>query len=113
MTTLILGGTSRSGTRILDRPAVASVPVGSASRRTGLDWNERAAWGDAVHLLTFARASAGGVPAQEAGPPVRLFTDLLDGRNASLTDGIEQLPGRPASALRAYARRAAGSGAWS
>lgn len=67
-----------------------------------------------VDVPTFVEdLAADGVPAQEAEPLARLFTEILDGRNASLTDGIDQLLGRPASSLDAYARRNANSGAWS
>ena len=37
--------------------------------------------------------AADGVPPQEAEPLAYLFTEILDGRNASLTDGVEQLLG--------------------
>jgi uncharacterized protein YbjT (DUF2867 family) len=268
MTTLILGGPGRTGTRILDRLTSAAIPARPASRRTGFDWDDRSTWATTLHgataayvcftpdlafpgvpekmealgrlaateglqrlvllsgrgeegaraseaglreggvpttvlrcswfqqnfsehflagpvrrgrlrlpapdvpeafvdlddvadaavialtqtppenatyelsgpeLLTFAQAAtvlagarnqpvsfeevdvptfvedlaADGIPAQEAEPLARLFTEILDGRNASLTDGIGQLLGRPASPLNAYARRTADSGAWS
>jgi uncharacterized protein YbjT (DUF2867 family) len=41
-----------------------------------------------------------------------LFTEVLDGRNASLADGVEQALGRPARDFRDYAREAAASGVW-
>ncbi|WP_242607606.1 NmrA family transcriptional regulator [Zhihengliuella halotolerans] len=68
---------------------------------------------EAVDVPTFlADLAADGVPAQEAEPLAGLFTDILDGRNASLAGGIQELLGRPASPLREYARRAAAAGAW-
>lgn len=57
--------------------------------------------------------AADGVPAQEAEPLAHLFTDILDGRNASLTDGIHTLLDRQPSSLQTYARRTVGSGVWS
>jgi uncharacterized protein YbjT (DUF2867 family) len=57
--------------------------------------------------------AADGVPAEEAEPLAYLFTDILDGRNASLTDGIPSLLRREPSSFRTYARRAAAAGAWS
>ena len=55
----------------------------------------------------------------EAGlPPVQidlleyLFTTVLDGRNASTTDGVQRALGRPARSFRDYARSVAESGAW-
>ena len=41
-----------------------------------------------------------------------LFTTVLDGRNAYVTDGVERALGRPARDFRDYARAAAASGAW-
>lgn len=69
---------------------------------------------EAVDVPSFVRDLAvDGVPAEEAEPLAHLFTDILDGRNAFLADGIERLLGRPASPFRTYVRRAAASGAWS
>ena len=42
-----------------------------------------------------------------------LFTEILDGRNASLADGVQRALGRPARDFRDFARRAAAEGAWS
>jgi uncharacterized protein YbjT (DUF2867 family) len=42
-----------------------------------------------------------------------LFTEVLDGRNARLADGIERALGRPPRDFRDYARGAAAAGAWS
>jgi len=77
MTTLILGGAARSGTRILDR------------------------------LTATGRRGRLRIPAPD------LFTDGLDGRNASLARGVQALLGRQPSSLKAYARRTAASGVWS
>jgi uncharacterized protein YbjT (DUF2867 family) len=41
-----------------------------------------------------------------------LFTEVLDGRNASLTDGVQQALGRPPRDFRAYAERTAATGVW-
>ena len=42
-----------------------------------------------------------------------LFAEVLDGRNASLADGVQRALGRPARDFREFARRAAADGAWS
>jgi hypothetical protein len=42
-----------------------------------------------------------------------LFTEVLDGRNAHVTDGVERALGRPPRDFRDFARRAAAAGAWS
>jgi uncharacterized protein YbjT (DUF2867 family) len=41
-----------------------------------------------------------------------LFTEVLDGRNAYLTDGVQRALGRAPTDFADYARRAAASGAW-
>ena len=42
-----------------------------------------------------------------------LFAEVLDGRNASLADGVQRALGRPARDFHEFARRAAAGGAWS
>ena len=41
-----------------------------------------------------------------------LFREILDGRNASLTDGVQRALGREPRDFRDYARDAAASGIW-
>jgi len=41
-----------------------------------------------------------------------LFTTVLDGRNASVTDGVQRALGRPARDFREYARDVAATGVW-
>jgi uncharacterized protein YbjT (DUF2867 family) len=41
-----------------------------------------------------------------------LFTEVLDGRNASVVDGVSRALGRPARDFSAYVRDAAASGVW-
>ncbi len=66
-----------------------------------------------VDVPTFvADVALDGVPAEEAEPLAHLFTEILDGRNATLADGVTQLLGRAPSPLAAYAHRAALAGAW-
>ena len=42
----------------------------------------------------------------------RLFTEVLDGRNAYLTNGVERALGRPARDFADFARAVAATGAW-
>ena len=42
-----------------------------------------------------------------------LFTEVMDGRNASLTDGVQQALGREPRDFADYARDAAATGVWS
>jgi len=53
-----------------------------------------------------------GIPSDEAEPLAHLFTEILDGRNASITKGVERMLQRPPSTFAAYAQRAAAAGAW-
>jgi hypothetical protein len=41
-----------------------------------------------------------------------LFTEVLDGRNAHVTDGVRRAIGRAPRDFREYARDAAASGVW-
>jgi uncharacterized protein YbjT (DUF2867 family) len=54
-----------------------------------------------------------GVPHDVVGLLRYLFTEVLDGRNESLTDGVRQALGREPRDFADYARRAAAAGAWS
>jgi len=53
-----------------------------------------------------------GLPREQIELLDYLFTSVLDGRNQSVTDGVERALGRPARDLRDYARAAAARGAW-
>jgi uncharacterized protein YbjT (DUF2867 family) len=53
-----------------------------------------------------------GVPAEFVGLLTYLFSEVLDGRNAYLTDGVRRALGREPKDFRAYARDAAATGIW-
>ncbi|MFF1919653.1 NmrA family transcriptional regulator [Streptomyces sp. NPDC058221] len=53
-----------------------------------------------------------GVPEAEAGFLAGLFAMLLDGHNATLTEGVKQVLGRDPESFTAFAAEAARSGAW-
>lgn len=55
-----------------------------------------------------ADLAAAGVPADMVELLTYLFTELLDGRNACLADGVERILGRPPRDFRVYAEQAAG-----
>jgi len=62
----------------------------------------------------YAAALAGhGVPHGVISLLSYLLTVVLDGRNASVADGVQRALGRPARDFRDYALRAAAAGAWS
>ena len=83
--------------------------VGEIAAATGRDIRLEPVSADA-----FAAGLAGhGVPADVVSLLRYLFTVVLDGRNASLADGVERALRRPARDFRDFARRAAAEGAWS
>ncbi|NEA97924.1 NmrA family NAD(P)-binding protein [Streptomyces sp. SID13726] len=53
-----------------------------------------------------------GVPAEEVDPLVEAFAQLLDGRNAYLSEGVQQVLGREARDFTDFAREAAAAGTW-
>jgi uncharacterized protein YbjT (DUF2867 family) len=53
-----------------------------------------------------------GVPAVDIELIAYLFTEVLDGRNASLADGVQRALGRAPRDFRTYARDAAATGVW-
>lgn len=66
-----------------------------------------------VTVREFAGAMReGGEPEEVVGLISYLFGEVLDGRNASLADGVQRGLGRPPTDFAAYAARAAASGAW-
>ncbi|WP_426568299.1 NmrA family transcriptional regulator [Streptomyces canus] len=58
------------------------------------------------------RLTGFGVPAAEADFLVELFEELLDGRNARLSDGVRQVLGRAPRDFAEFAGEAAGAGTW-
>jgi uncharacterized protein YbjT (DUF2867 family) len=59
-----------------------------------------------------AALRAEGLPDDVVWLVTYLFTEVLDGRNQSLTDGVQRALGRPPKDFRDYARDAAAAGAW-
>lgn len=53
-----------------------------------------------------------GLPADQIELLGYLFTEVLDGRNASLADGVQRALGRPPRDFADYARSVAATGAW-
>ena len=54
-----------------------------------------------------------GVPADVVWLLRYLFTEVLDGRNATLADGVQRALGREPRDFADYARAAAATGVWS
>ena len=66
-----------------------------------------------VPAADYARAlAAEGVPAEVIELLTYLFTTVLDGRNAHLRDGIQQILNRPARDFADFARDAAAADVW-
>ena len=84
-TTLVLGGTGKTGRRIVQRLQARGRPVrvGTPSATPPFDWTDEATW-----------------PA------------ALDGHNAYLSDGVQRALGRPARDFTDFARDAAATGIW-
>jgi uncharacterized protein YbjT (DUF2867 family) len=59
-----------------------------------------------------AGLAAAGLPPTEADLITYLFGEVLDGRNAHLTDGVQQALGRPPRDFADFARGAAATGVW-
>lgn len=55
---------------------------------------------------------AEGLPREDAEPLAELIAEVLDGRNSSLTDGVQRALGRPPKDFADYARETAASGVW-
>jgi uncharacterized protein YbjT (DUF2867 family) len=85
--------------------AEAVATIAEATGRT-LTYTQVPAEGFAAGL------AADGVPADVVDLLMYLFTTVLDGRNASVTDDVERVLGRPARDFADYARDAASTGVW-
>jgi uncharacterized protein YbjT (DUF2867 family) len=53
-----------------------------------------------------------GLPPELSGLFMYLFSEVLDGRNAHVTDGVERALGRPAREFAEFARATAATGVW-
>jgi uncharacterized protein YbjT (DUF2867 family) len=66
-----------------------------------------------ISIEDFAAAAVDqGVPGEVVEMLTLIFGEVLDGRNAHLTDGVQRALGRQPSDFADYARDAAASGAW-
>jgi len=65
-----------------------------------------------IPVEAFTAALEQAVTPPEAALVTYLFAEVLDGRNASVADGVQQALGRPPRDFADYARGAAAAGAW-
>ncbi|MDM0034460.1 NmrA family transcriptional regulator [Variovorax sp. J22P271] len=59
-----------------------------------------------------AALQAADLPPDEVALIRYLFTEVLDGRNASIADGVQKALGRPPTGFADYARETAAAGVW-
>jgi uncharacterized protein YbjT (DUF2867 family) len=109
---------------IADVAAAALTQPGHAERLYELTGSELLTFATALDVIAVASGRpvrlapvelgqfAAGLPAEVAGLLSYLFSEVLDGRNALVADGVREALGRPARSFRAYAQAAAASGAW-
>lgn len=93
-----------TGPRLLSFPDIAAALSEATGRPIAFERVEHGAFLEGMR--------AAGVPADMVAMLDYLFGTVLDGRNATLTDGVERALGRPAKDFAAYARDAAAAGAW-
>ena len=93
-----------TGPRLLTLADVAA----ELSRATGREIT----YVDVPHEGFMAEIEASGAPKDVAWMLDYLFSTVLDGRNASLTDGVARALGRPPKDFADYARDVARSGVW-
>lgn len=93
-----------TGPRLLTMFDVAA----EISEKTGRDVRYVPVTGD--EFASILRAD--GLPDDVAAGITDLFSQVLDGRGAYLSDGVQQALGRPPRDFADYVRETAGSGAW-
>ena len=67
---------------------------------------------DIPHEAFMAEIEKSGAPTDVIWMLDYLFSTVLDGRNASLTDGVAKALGRPPKDFATYAREVATTGVW-
>ncbi|MEJ6783509.1 NAD(P)H-binding protein [Aminobacter sp. Piv2-1] len=93
-----------TGSRLLSfRDAVAEI-----ARATGRDVR----FTEITSAEFEAGLGAAGLPADLVGLLMMLFTEVFDGRNAHIADGVERALGRPARDFHDYATAVAATGTW-
>lgn len=135
-TFLVLGGNGKTGSRVVKRLLEKNykVKIGSRSAETPFDWEDSST----SRLMTFKQAveeiaaTTGKtiyykeisiddyiITLREYNVPdviinliTYLFTEVLDGRNESITDGVERALGRKPTDFSEYAKKAAKTGVW-
>lgn len=93
-----------TGPRLMTFADVVAELSAASGREIDFETVEREAFADGL--------SAAGLPADAVWLVDHLFAEVLDGRNASLADGVERALGRAPRDFADYARETAASGVW-
>ncbi|MEM7329245.1 MAG: NAD(P)H-binding protein [Pseudomonadota bacterium] len=93
-----------TGPRLMSIANVAA----DLSRATGRE----IAYVNVPHDVFVAEVETAGAPKEVVWMLDYLFATVLDGRNASLTDGVQRALGRPPKDFADYAREVAATGVW-
>ena len=93
-----------TGPRLMSLAEVAA----DLSRATGRE----IVYADVPHEAFVSEVAQSGAPKEVVWMLDYLFSTVLDGRNAHLTDGVQRALGRPPKDFADFARDVAASGAW-
>jgi uncharacterized protein YbjT (DUF2867 family) len=93
-----------TGPRLLTFPEAVAAIASASGREIGYVQVPIDDWAVALR--------AEGTPDDVVDLLVYLFSTVLDGRNASVTDGVQKALGRPPRDLEAYVEEAAATGVW-
>lgn len=110
-TTLVLGGTGKTGRRVAERLRDLGLPVRLGSRSARATRREIRYVEVSIEAYAAARMSA-QLPPELVTLITYLFTDVLDGRTASVVDGVTRALGRPPRDFADYVRDTAATGVW-
>jgi nucleoside-diphosphate-sugar epimerase len=136
---LVIGGNGRTGKRIVQKLNELRIPirVGSRNGDPAFDWTDRNTWapalegmkavyisyqpdlavegatGDIQFLVELAVKAGIQKLVLLSGRGAYLFTEIFDGRNASLTDGVHQALNRQPADFSSFVQKNLASGIWS
>lgn len=131
----MIGGSGKTGRRVVERLKALGHDVRGASRSScpSFDWNNDSNWSEALAgVKTLFQAITGrelkvvdvsreefveGLEAAQLPEGMvqlvdYLFNEVLDGRNSSLSDGVQRALGRPPRDCRGFLQKAHLSGAF-
>ena len=112
--TLVLGGTGKTGRRVVERLQARglSARVGSRAGEPPFDRGDRSTWFLDIEQHA-AELRGHGVPGEVVELLTYVFGEVLDRRNADTTEGVREALGREPRDFASYAAGAVAPGAWS